>query len=295
MTCACCGSSDSRVSAMSNCHDRSLGIVRCRRCGFLYLNPLPTLDALERLYADYEIPLQWRKGSEFFNHTITSLVSRVTPPHGQILEIGCSYGKILSALQDKGFLVQGVEASSRACQYIRREYGFPVYEGLIETYLGTASIQLRFDTIIALNVVEHLRDPYATLSRLNGILTPEGRVLVVVPDVALALLIGWFRNRLLRADPYGMESGADVAAVAFNSPGHVSFFTRETLRLFVSRVGWKVLEHRHAPYVLSGRFPPLRKDLLKPILYYWVRLWEALGLGAMGLSYSQMLLAEKTS
>ena len=136
MSCACCGSCESEAFAISSGQSRTLlaQIVQCKRCGFLCADPRPTLAELEHLYSGYEIPAQWARGSGFFNSEIASLVASVTPAAGRILEVGCSYGKILYALQQKGFLVQGAKASSRACQYIRKEYGFPIYEGFIETY-----------------------------------------------------------------------------------------------------------------------------------------------------------------
>ncbi len=292
--CICCGSLEQEVFIVSKKGEKSFKIFKCKKCGLFYSNSISKWDNLKDVYSNYEIPYQWEYGSDFFNRKITTLVSSVTPPGGKVLEVGCGYGKILADLEKKGFEVVGVEASSCACEHIRREYNFPVYEGMIETYLDSFSNQSPFNTIVALNVIEHLRNPYETLRKFNRILIQGGYVVIIVPDVALALLFGKIKKLLHKPDPYGIESGSDKGPIAFNSPGHLFFFSRKTLRALIERVGWEVIEHKHAPYVLSGGRSSLKlKDLLKPYLYYLVRAGEIFRIGSTGLSYSQLLLAKK--
>lgn len=124
-------------------------------------------------------------------------------------------------------------------------------------------------------------------------LVHEGHILIVVPDIALALLAGEIRKRLHVPDPYGIDSGTDSGPIAFNSPGHLSFFSRNTLRLLLTRIGWEIIKHKHAPYVLSGSRPLTCKDLVKPVLFYLVSAFDRIGIGPMNLSYSQLSLAKK--
>jgi len=293
MDCICCGSFERKSFASSEKGEGVFEIIQCKRCGLLYKNQLLKEMDLKQIYKNYEIPYHWEFGSSFFNREVTSLASSVTPSGGRVLEVGCAYGKILGALQRMGFVVKGVEASSLACDYIKKEYDFPIYEGLIEEYLEMVFDSQKFDTIIALNVIEHLQNPYTTMIQLDKILIPGGHVLIVVPDIALALLYGWIRKKLYQTDPYGIDSGTDKGPVAFNSPGHLYFFSRKTLRLLIERVGWRVVKHRHAPYVLSGPVFQNKKDLIKPVLYYLIRFFERIGIEPEGLSYSQLLLARK--
>jgi SAM-dependent methyltransferase len=291
--CVCCGFQESREFISSKRSGLAINIVQCKACGLFFVNPLPDIKELKQLYANYEIISQWDDGSDFFNHQVILAITRLTPTGGRVLEIGCSYGKILADLHQKGFQAMGVEASPPACQYINRKFDIPVYEGFVEAYLENVNEKGTYDAIIALNIIEHLRDPFVVLNGLSNILNPGGHILVIVPDVSLALLLGRLRKLVGDPDPYKIDSGEDTAEVTFNSPGHLYFFSRQTIALLCERVGWEVVRHVQAPYVLSGRQPPIKKDYLKPCLYYLTRACEELGLGSLGLSYSQMLIARK--
>jgi SAM-dependent methyltransferase len=293
--CTCCGSSESRQFISSKRPGFNINIAQCNDCGLFYMNPLPSIEELEKLYAHYEIASLWDHGSEFFNQQVIEAVTPLTPSGGRILEIGCSYGKILAGLQQKGFQVMGVEASPSACHYMKQKFAIPFFEGFVESYLETVNGKETYDAIIALNIIEHLLDPYQVLNGLGNILNPGGHILMIVPDVSLALFLARLRKIVGDRDPYKIETRGDSTEVTFNSPGHLYFFSRKTLALLCERVGWKVVRQVHAPYALSGQHPPINKDYVKPCLYYWTRALEWLGLGSLGLSYSQMLIARKVS
>lgn len=74
----------------------------------------------------------------------------------------------------------------------------------------------RIDTIIALNVVEHIADDTGALATMREILAPGGRIVILVP--ALEALYGEMDREL----------------------GHVRRYTRRTLRALFGRAGFRV-------------------------------------------------------
>jgi GT2 family glycosyltransferase len=82
----------------------------------------------------------------------------------------------------------------------------------------------RFDVVLAVDVLEHLKSPERLLTQLKPLLAPTGRIIAAIPNVAhasvrLALLQGRF--------PYG-----DLGLL---DRGHLRFFTRESVEdLFAS-------------------------------------------------------------
>ena len=151
----------------------------------------------------------------------------------------------------------------------------------------------KFDTIIASNVIEHMSNPYITLKMLSDQhIDQNGHIVIVVPDISLALMVGRIRRILRHPDPYGVESGNDSGTIAFNSPGHLFFFARKTLAMLCQRLGWNVVAQRHAPYVFCGTESQSIKDKIKPWIYRFMRLGERIGIGNV-LSYSQLLIARK--
>lgn len=292
MNCASCGSSETKIFTRS---EKNLQVIieRCKDCDLLYMRDQPTLEEIGALYEKYEIPLQWEYGSDLYNQEIISIISKVVPAGASILEIACSYGKIISGLQKKGYRVKGVEPSAQACKYIRDNWDLPIYEGFVEGHLDTIQEPCKYDAIIALNVIEHLKDPYGTLKKLDTLLKPGGYVIIIVPDISLAMLIGWVRKLIRRRDPFFLNSGNN-SPIAFTSPGHLYFFSRKTLALLCRRLGWEIVEHKHAPYVKFMKQASRYKDLVKPALYKFIRLIEKFGLPSNGLSWSQLVLARKS-
>ena len=57
-----------------------------------------------------------------------------------------------------------------------------------------------FDTVVALEVLEHVRNPDACLAEIDRVLRPDGRVLLTVPFVAPLHQLPWTR---LALDPPG--------------------------------------------------------------------------------------------
>jgi SAM-dependent methyltransferase len=86
-----------------------------------------------------------------------------------------------------------------------------------------------FDVVLGGDVIEHLRDPAATLARLRPLLRPGGRVVLSTPNVAnwairLSLLSGRWR--------YTDRGILDRS--------HTHLFTRATLAETLERAGYRV-------------------------------------------------------
>jgi len=85
---------------------------------------------------------------------------RLSCPSGKLLEIGCAYGFFLKEAM-RYFEVSGIELSDDAAAHCRQA-GLNVLSG--EADEANLERVGEMDVIVMLDVVEHLRDPYATLS-----------------------------------------------------------------------------------------------------------------------------------
>lgn len=116
----------------------------------------------------------------------------------RVLELGPAAGYMSAVLQGRGCTVIGVELdpemAAQAARFCER-----VIVGDLDTLDLEAELgEERFDVIVAADVLEHLRDPLATLRALLPFLKPEGWFVVSLPNVAhasvrLALLEGRFQ------------------------------------------------------------------------------------------------------
>ncbi|MEA2448091.1 MAG: hypothetical protein QOG63_23 [Thermoleophilaceae bacterium] len=102
----------------------------------------------------------------------------------RILDLGCATGALGAALRERqGAEVVGVELDRAHAREAERRLD-RVVVGDVETLPGGAAALGRFDCIVAADVLEHLRDPWALLARVTSeLLEPGGTVVVSLPNV----------------------------------------------------------------------------------------------------------------
>lgn len=93
-----------------------------------------------------------------------------------ILEIGCGYGFLTNALKRLGHRVKGIDVSCRAIEYARKMYGEHFEQKEITTIDGL------FDLIIAIEVIEHIRDPYECIKKCAKLLKQGGKLIITTPN-----------------------------------------------------------------------------------------------------------------
>jgi SAM-dependent methyltransferase len=91
-------------------------------------------------------------------------------PGGSVLEIGPGSGHLLAAARDAGCTVEAVESSAVHRDYIRDTWGIgAVYPTMDDIPAGRS-----FDTVVAINVFEHVYDTAAFLLAVRNVLAPGG-------------------------------------------------------------------------------------------------------------------------
>lgn len=146
---------------------------------------------------------------------------------GKCLQVGCAHGDQTSLLLERFDDVTVVEAArafiDSTAAFVGDKARF--VECLIEDY-ETAE---RYDTILFSHVLEHVEDPVLALARLRALLTPTGRLFVIVPNAEapsrrIAVKMGVL-------DHLEDLSEADIAA------GHRRVYRLDTLGRDVRRAG----------------------------------------------------------
>jgi SAM-dependent methyltransferase len=97
----------------------------------------------------------------------------------QILELGCGYRATqLLALRDR--MKTGTGVDFQIAPELRSRPGLVFHEGPIEDTLPRLAPGA-FDVVLLISVLEHLREPLATLAAAQRLLRPGGVLLVNVP------------------------------------------------------------------------------------------------------------------
>lgn len=140
----------------------------------------------------------------------------------RLLEVGCGVGGILAQLGPRE-LVVGADVEPDIVEFTRARFaGHAGYEFAVLDISALSSSDRealskhRFDTILSINVLEHVKDDVAAVAAMTEVLVPGGRVLVLVP--AHPALYGAYDK---------ME-------------GHFRRYTKKGLRELISRRGLTV-------------------------------------------------------
>ncbi len=105
-------------------------------------------------------------------------------PGRHILDLGCGAGDQMALWQEVGLDARGVDISPVAALRGSRR-GLKIFSGEIwdAGFEGGS-----FDIVYANHVLEHTRDPHATLKEIERILRPHGVLIIGVPNTASHLL-----------------------------------------------------------------------------------------------------------
>lgn len=238
VSCNLCGADDTvPVAEVDGFH-----IVRCRRCGLMYVNPRYREDRLQEIYTEeYYDHDGIVNGLEFFgyddyladeeNIKITFAKRLRTIERyvggGRLLDIGCATGFFLALARNRGWEVVGTEVSQFGARYAREKLGLDVRLG---TLRKVGFPDEAFDVVTMWDVLEHVVDPLGELQEVRRILRPDGLVSIITPDagslVARCLGKRWEEFRRVRE--------------------HVHFFSRPTITQILQRSGFAVVKFESA-------------------------------------------------
>lgn len=140
------------------------------------------------------------KGTAYFGFARYDLAYFVpSNPPGRVLEIGAGDGATLVDLKRAGKAREAVGVELMRLPDGRQDR--PEIDRFIVADVELQSLDLTpesFDVVICGDVLEHLRDPWATLSYLTGFLSVGGIFLISLPNIRYwrafrAILLGDFR------------------------------------------------------------------------------------------------------
>jgi 2-polyprenyl-3-methyl-5-hydroxy-6-metoxy-1,4-benzoquinol methylase len=131
-------------------------------------------------------PLQQVRERRFLIDSCDAWIYQEIAPYlgRRVLEVGCGLGNLLSHLLDRE-LVVGIDPDVASIEFLR------------QTYSGKTHVQVhpfdicdlrvmelsasRFDTVVSLNVFEHIEDDVLALRHVRDLLEPGGHLVLIVP------------------------------------------------------------------------------------------------------------------
>ncbi|MEA3245924.1 MAG: class I SAM-dependent methyltransferase [Gemmatimonadota bacterium] len=192
--CPVCGSAERRVlfhqefaAVESATPVTGYDVAVCGRCGCGYADGIPDQEAFDAYYramSKYEYHQRDGAESEYDARRLAIIADIIAPlvprPEARILDVGCATGRLLANLRERGFPnVEGADPSPACAAAADRLYGIRVH---CRTLAELGAAPERYDFVILVGVLEHLRDLGAAFGHLRTILIPGGQLYVEVPD-----------------------------------------------------------------------------------------------------------------
>jgi SAM-dependent methyltransferase len=193
-------------------------VWRCPDCQTIHCLDIVDLD---RYYAEY--PFFQADLTKPYRIVYGNLCRQLTKygfsKNRSLLDYGCgANGLFVQYLQENGF---------------NNAYGYDPYAPT-DSFGNPATLDReQFDYISLQDVIEHVEDPDALLSKLNSLLSPGGYILIGTPNAA--------NLDLNRPDLPEYYNGVHV-------PYHLHIYTREILESLGKSQGWKPVDFFHRTY-----------------------------------------------
>ena len=240
--CRVCGSSGSSLRFTV----RQTKLYHCRACGSAFAIPPATLQTSHQKADHFEtvdLERYYRSVKQAREASYIDLAQRLQKisASGTWLDVGCSYGWLMQFMNQKGFRCEGIEPSRDAAQQALQS-GLIVHQGLFPEAVPAGKT---FDILSFMDVLEHLESPREALLSAKQAVSPDGLLLIQVPDQACFL---YRIAELLNRFSFGKLDFAlrRLWLMDFDFP-HLSYFTPASLQRLLSETGWSTVEIWRSP------------------------------------------------
>ncbi|MFA7402927.1 MAG: methionine biosynthesis protein MetW [Pelobacteraceae bacterium] len=133
----------------------------------------------------------------------------------RILDLGCGTGELINQLAGKYEEVYGVDSSDSALnEAVRKGYRIAKIDLDNETLPFADNW---FDTVVTLDVIEHVYDPLSFIKELSRVLRPDGELIISTPNIRFWKHI--FNLMILGRFP------KTTSVTEVYDGGHIHFFT----------------------------------------------------------------------
>ena len=167
--------------------------------------------------------------SGYYANERADVLAQLPRPVGRVLDVGCGTGGTAPGLRAAGATeIVGIEIVPEAAEVARGvldEVHVAAVEDVLDDLGGS------FDTVLCLDVLEHLVNPRDVLARLRGLAAPGATLQVSVPNARHLSLVG---DLLFRGTFGYTESG-------HRDRTHLRWFTRRDVIEAVTEAGWDVV------------------------------------------------------
>ncbi len=256
-SCPLCGTRDLQA-CVELPHNR---LLKCRQCGLCSTEGWGSAEAVAQYYSEHRAHLGKATESDGQLPAIAAqqaesllAITAQTGP-GRILELGCAAGHLLQQMQGRGWQCWGIDLSRTSLADAATRVEAHLHRGTIDDFEPPLE---GFDCIAAFDILAHLVDPVATISRAAQMLRPGGWLILSTVNEGWPL-VPVFR-RLFAAMPVRT---ADLRDEMYEGQ-HYCYFNEQNIQQLLRLAGLEWFETRPLPPLSASHFKhqyPLPKRL----------------------------------
>jgi 2-polyprenyl-3-methyl-5-hydroxy-6-metoxy-1,4-benzoquinol methylase len=179
--------------------------------------------------------------AQSIRHDILALFDK---PYARVLDVGCNTGVTGEMLLKRGLCshVTGIELLAEPARQASLKLNRLIHAP-VEAALDTIADE-RFDCILALDVLEHLVDPWIVARRLSKLLAPQGVLVTSIPNIRHWRIL---RDLIFKGQWKYVESG-------ILDRTHLRFFTKSSILEMLESTGLEVEVNVERPTFGRSRF-----------------------------------------
>ncbi len=173
----------------------------------------------------------WKDAPDASHRVVLALVDELGLPPGRVLDLGCAGGLLSKELRARGHTVVGVDASPPpgTDENVDRL----VVADLDAPLPAEVTSEGPYDIVLAIDLLEHLRDPSLLLHELHDICSPDVVLISSVPNIG-----HWYPRLRIGFGRFDYDRRGILDAT------HMRFFTWRSFATMAARVGWQIDRRR---------------------------------------------------
>lgn len=205
-------------------------LVKCDRCGLVYVNPRPSKEVVYSRYSSDYFQKEYLPYLEKSRKDVRRLYKNILDllcEHVQVqysrkmLEIACGTGLFMHLAQQRGFAVEGIEYNQSLIEHGMKNYGLKITRADIDEVSLPSSY---YNAVVLLDFIEHCLDPFRVLSECYNCLKPNGVIFLSTPNI--------------ESKPFE-ELGGEWDMIGPSE--HLYYFTKQTIKQILEKAGLTLL------------------------------------------------------
>ncbi|PIZ52009.1 hypothetical protein COY27_01490 [Candidatus Woesearchaeota archaeon CG_4_10_14_0_2_um_filter_33_13] len=224
-------------------------VVKCKRCGLVYINPRLKPELILEGYSlgSDETFVSQSKGREItFSNALKRINNLTNHKRGRILDVGTAGGSFLHVAKKDGWDVSGCEPNKWLTEWSEKHYNLKITPGTI--FDGNYKDEY-FDVVTLWDVLEHVPNPKLVLLECNRVLKEDGLLVINYPDYG-----SWIAKLMGRRWVFLLSV-------------HLYYFTPKTIKLILNKTGYNVIKESPHFQRLSLDYLVLRIKAYSKILH----------------------------